>query len=119
MINIKNASRTLTKVEEYLMTISPAITSIKDVPDDTKITVDATLEFEDVKEETGEVVEILSIITPDKEVYSCQSATFKRNLADIRAIMGDNPFTIIKVSGQTKSGRPYINCILDVDSIKE
>lgn len=117
MINIKEMSREFDKVEQYLMTVSPAMVSMKDVEDATKITVAGTLLFEDTKEQTGETVEVLSIITPDKQVYSCQSATFKRSLKDIANIMDGQEFTIIKTSGKTKAGRDYIDCQLDIASI--
>lgn len=117
MINIKTMSREFTDVEKYLMTISPAITSMKDVADGTPITVAGVLYFEDVKENTGEAVEVMSIITPDNEVYSCQSATFKRSVNDIATIMGDKRFTIIKTSGKTKAGRDFINCVLDTSKL--
>ena len=118
MIKIKEASRELTEVEQYLMTISPAIKSMKDVADGTHIQVSATLIFIDVKEATGEESEILSILTPDNKVYSCQSATFKRSIKDIANIMRGKEFTVIKTSGKTKAGRDYINCLLDVESLK-
>ena len=117
MINIKEMSREFDKVEQYLMTVSPAMVSMKDVADGTKITVSGTLMFEDTKENTGDTVEVLSIITPDKQVYSCQSATFKRSLKDIANIMDGQEFTIIKTSGKTKAGRDYIDCQLDIASI--
>lgn len=118
MINIKETSREFNEVEEYLMTIAPSIVSAKDIEDGTKITVDGILTFEDVKENTGEVVEVMSIITPDKQVYSSQSATFKRSVTDISRIMKGKPFTVVKTSGKTKAGRDFINCILDVDSVR-
>lgn len=118
MIKIKEASRELTEVEQYLMTISPSIESMKDVPDGTHIPVLATLHFIDVKEDTGEESEILSILTPDNKVYSCQSATFKRSIKDISAIMHGKEFTVIKTSGKTKAGRDYINCVLDLETLK-
>ena len=117
MITIKETSRDFTELELYLMTIAPSIVSMKDVEDGTKINVDGFLTFEDVKENTGEVVEVLSVITPEKEVYSCQSATFKRSVKDIANIM-KGAFTIIKQSGKTKAGRDYINCVLDIESIR-
>lgn len=116
MINIIS-NQEYNEIEKYLMTISPAIESIKNLPDGEKITVKKYMIFEDVKENTGETVEILSILTPDNEVYSAQSATLKRSFNDIVNIMGDKPFTIIKISGKTKSNRDFINCILDVESI--
>ena len=118
MIKIKEASRELTEVEQYLMTISPAIESMKDVADGTHISVSATLNFIDVKEATGEESEILSILTPDNKVYSCQSASFKRSIKDIATIMHGKEFSVIKTSGKTKAGRDYINCLLDVESLK-
>lgn len=118
MITIKAVSRDFTSLEKYLMTTSPDITSMKDVVDGEKITVDGYLTFDDVKEKTGEVVEVLSIITPEKKVYSCQSATFKRSISDIHGVMETTPFTVIKISGKTKAGRDFINCVLDVESIR-
>lgn len=117
MITIKKTSREFTSVEKYLMTSSPNITSMKNLADGDKIVVDGFLTFDDVKDKTGEIIEVLSVITPEKKVYSCQSATFKRSIADINEVMETTPFTIIKISGKTKAGRDFINCVLDVESI--
>lgn len=116
MINIKEMSREFTEVEQYLMTISPAIKSMKDVEDGTSISVSGVLIFEDIKED-GEVVEVMSIITPDNQVYSCQSATFKRAINDISNIMHGKQFSVIKTSGKTKAGRDFINCVLDTSKL--
>lgn len=116
MISLKEMSRDFNKRELYLMTISPSITSVKDLPDGTKITVAGTLKFEDVKDD-GEVVNVLSIITPDNKVYTCQSATFKRSILDIAGIMDGEPFTVIKTSGKTRAGRDFVNCVLDTESV--
>lgn len=116
MINILTEQE-YTEIEKYLMTVSPSIESMKNLPDGEKIPVKKYMMFEDVKEKTGEVVEILSILTPDNKVYGAQSATVKRSFADIVSIMSGKTFTIIKTSGKTKAGRDFINCILDVTSI--
>lgn len=120
MITIKETSRDFNEVEQYLMTLSSDITSMKDVEDGTSIEVAGTLIFTDLKEtgtDAGKEVEILSIITPDNKVYSCQSATFKRSITDISKIMHGNGFSIIKKSGTTKAGRPYIDCALDITKL--
>lgn len=117
MVEIKTTSREFTEVEVYLMTIAPSITSVKDIEDGTHITVDGILEFTDIKENTGEAVEVMSIITPEKQVYSCQSSTFKRSIRDISNIMKGKAFTAIKTSGKTKAGRDFINCVLDTTSL--
>lgn len=118
MVEIKQCSREFSDVDKYLMTIAPSIISMKDVPDGTHITIDGILTFEDTKETTGEIADILSVITPEKKVYSCQSTTFKRSIRDISIIMKNKQFTIIKTSGKTKAGRDFINCELDVESLK-
>ena len=111
MVEIKEMSREFTKVEKYLMTTAPDIEPLKNIADDESIPVDGFLIFDDIKD-NGDTQEIVSIITPDKKVYSGQSATFKQSLKDIESVM--EKFSIIKISGKTKVGRDYINCILDV-----
>lgn len=116
-ITINSQSKDFTEVEHYLMTLDRGIQSLKDVDDNTHISVAGYLTFTDEKD-NGDSVDILSIITPDNEVFSCQSATFKRSFGNIANIMHDKAFSIIKVSGITKAGRPYIDCALDVKSVK-
>lgn len=116
-ITINTQSKDFTEVEQYLMTLDRGIKSLKDVEDNTSISVAGYLTFTDEKE-NGDNVDILSIITPDNEVFSCQSDTFKRSFDNITNIMHGKQFAIIKVSGTTKSGRSYINCALDVNSVK-
>lgn len=111
-ITITTKSREFTKAEEYLMTIAPNIKSLKDVEDNTSIPVDGWLEY--IEEKDGKVVEIMAILTTDKEVYGFQSATAKRSLKDIDAIMEGGRYNVIKVSGKTKAGRDYVNFILDI-----
>ena len=113
---IIKTSREFTNVEKYLMTMNPSIVSIKDVADGTSIDVDGYLIFEDEKED-GDTSTICSIITKAKEVYSAQSKTFRDSLEAIAEIMGDVPFSIVKISGTTKAGRPYVNCTLDVGKL--
>ena len=98
------------------MTGSPNITSMKDVADGTSIPVASWLTYEDTKQD-GTIETVTSIITPDKQVYAFQSDTFHRSLMDIDEIMEDDLYSIIKTSGTTKAGRPYINCYLDVNSV--
>lgn len=117
MIKITDRSKELTKIQEYLMTASPAIEVIKNVPDGTSIPVAAWITFQDIKD-TGEVTDLFSIITPDNHAYCCQSSTFIDYFVDIAGLMGDEPFAIVKRSGKTKAGRDFVYCELDLDSIK-
>lgn len=116
MVEIKEMSREFTKVERYIMTTAPDIEPLKNITDGASIPIDGYLIFNDVKED-GEIQEIVSIITPDKKVYSGQSATFRKSLKDIENVMEGEKFSIIKISGKTKAGRDYINCTLDVSNL--
>lgn len=116
-ITITNTSRELTEVEQYLMTIDSGITSMKDVADGTSISVDAYIEYKDTKND-GKEAELLSIITVDGKVYSTQSATFKNSLKSIHELMHGKPYAIVKRSGETKAGRPFVDCGLDINSVK-
>lgn len=119
MIEIKETSREFTEVEQYLMTISPAIESVKTIEDGTSIPVNGYMIFDDVDDENGEISTIISIITDDMKVYCAQSKTFTRSFKDIYKIMNGKPFSIIKISGKSKADRDYVNCILDVAKLQK
>lgn len=116
MINVIKGTREFNEVEMYLMTLSPTIVSAKDLEDGTEIEVDGYLIFEDEKA-NGDKTEVMSIITPDLRVVSCQSATFKRSVQDIHSVMHGKPYSIIKTSGETKAGRAFINCELNISKL--
>lgn len=116
MVEIKEMSREFTKVEKYLMTTAPDIEPLKNIADGDSIPVDGYLIFDDIKD-NGETQEIVSIITPEKKVYSGQSTTFRQSLKDIENVMEGEKYSIVKISGKTKAGRDYINCTLDVSNL--
>lgn len=59
----------------------------------------------------GEEVEILSILTTDGRVICAQSNTFKESFLDVWETFG-RECEIKKISGESKSGREYIDCTL-------
>lgn len=113
-MNIIKASRELTAVEKYLMTADQGIISLKDVEDNTHLTVSAYV-FYEKEDHNGYSTELLSIMTPSGEVYCCQSATFKKSFEEIAELYPNSEFTVIKISGKTKSNRDYINCRLKLN----
>lgn len=115
MIKVTNQTKEFTSIEKYLMTTAPTIKTVKTLEDGGVINVAGYIEFVDEKED-GTTVEIMSIITTDKAVYSTQSVTFKRSIKDIEAIM-QFPFPVKKISGQSKAGRKFVDCVLDIDSL--
>lgn len=117
MITITNTSKEYSPVERYLMTVAPNIKTAKTLVDGDVINVAGYLEFVDEKED-GSTAELMSIITTDNEVYSTQSATFKRSIKDIEtAMQGCFPFPVMKISGESKAGRKFVDCVLDIESL--
>lgn len=115
MITITNTAKEFTAIEKYLMTKAPTIKTVKTLQDGDVINVAGYLEFVDEKDD-GTTAELMSIITTDNAVYSTQSVTFKRSIKDIEAIM-PFPFPVKKISGQSKAGRNFVDCVLDIDSL--
>lgn len=115
MITITNTTKEFTAIEKYLMTTAPTIKTVKTLQDGDVINVAGYLEFVDEKED-GTTAELMSIITTDNAVYSTQSVTFKRSIKDIETIM-QFPFPVKKISGQSKAGRNFVDCVLDIDSL--
>ena len=115
MITITNTTKEFTPIEKYLMTTAPTIKTVKTLQDGDVINVAGYLEFIDEKDD-GTTAELMSIITTDNAVFSTQSVTFKRSIKDIEAIM-KFPFPVKKISGQSKAGRNFVDCVLDIDSL--
>lgn len=115
MITITNTTKEFTAIEKYLMTTAPTIKTVKTLQDGDVINVAGYLEFIDEKDD-GTTAELMSLITTDNAVYSTQSATFKGSIKDIETIM-QFPFPVKKISGQSKAGRKFVDCVLDIDSL--
>lgn len=115
MIKVTNQTKEFTGIEKYLMTTAPTIKTVKTLQDGDVINVAGYIEFIDEKED-GTTAELMSIITTDKAVYSTQSVTFKRSIKNIETVM-QFPFPVKKISGQSKAGRNYVDCVLDIDSL--
>lgn len=115
MITITNTTKEFTPVEKYLLTVAPTIKTVKTLNDGDVINVAGYLEFVDEKDD-GTTAELMSIITTDNAVYSTQSVTFKRSIKDIETIM-QFPFPVKKISGQSKAGRNFVDCVLDIASL--
>lgn len=115
MIKVTNQTKEFTGIEKYLMTTAPTIKTVKTLQDGDVINVAGYIEFIDEKED-GTTAELMSIITTDKTVYSTQSVTFKRSIKNIETVI-QFPFPVKKISGQSKAGRNYVDCVLDIESL--
>ena len=118
-MKILQTSRDFSAKEIYNMTQDKAVISVKNVPTNSILHVNGYVIFED-EDKDGNPTEILSLIglneNGQNEVWACQSATFKRSFEDIVGIIVqsgmrvDDGVDIQKLDGESKSGRPYVDC---------
>lgn len=90
--------------------MSQQTTQIKDLEDGTEINIDYWALFTDDSKETES--EVLTIVDKNGVVYATISDTFKKNFFRMVEIFDDEEFAIVKISGETKNGRDFVNCDL-------
>lgn len=114
-MTITKQGKEFSKVELYLMTADKGIKSVKNIEDGTTLQVIGYLEYDDVNAK-GEESHLLSIMGEREdgrqEVWCCQSQTFKDSFYEIANLFGEDHFGITKISGVSKSDRPYVDCKL-------
>ena len=112
MKNVKNKSRELNNQELYLLTMSPKADSVKNHVGE-RIEVSAWVVYEDVDKKSGEVHDVLSVLTPDNEVFSSISPTFQSDFLDMAELF-HNEFAFEVISGKSKAGREFVTCALAI-----
>lgn len=112
MKNITKKSRELNNQELYLLTMSPKADSMKNHVGE-RIDVSAWAVFEDTDKKTGEVHDVLSVLTPDNEVFSSISPTFQNDFFDMAELFHSD-FAFEVISGESKAGRQFVTCALAI-----
>ena len=69
--------------------------------------------YEDVDKKTGEVHEVLSVLTPDNETVSTVSETFRNDFMAMAELF-DNDFSFEVISGKSNAGREFVTCALAI-----
>ena len=112
MKNIIEKSRELTNQELYMLTMSPKADSVKNHVGE-RVEVSAWLLFEDTDKKTGDVHSILSVLTPENEVFFTISPTFQADFMDMAELF-KNDFAFEIISGKSKAGREFLTCALAI-----
>ena len=112
MKNIINKSRELSNQELYLLTMSPKADSVKNHVGE-RVDVSAWLLYEDTDKKSGEVHTILSVLTPDNEVFATISPTFQSDFLDMAELF-HNDFAFEVISGKSNAGREFVTCALAI-----
>lgn len=115
MKEIIEKTREFTRKELYQLTMSPEQVLLKNIKDGTVISAKDYIMYKDTKE-NGEETELLSFFGAadggDVEVYVTQSKTFKRSFKDIFDLCDGDAFEVKKITGQSKNGRQYVDCVM-------
>ena len=111
-MKIINSSENLTPKEIYSLTMSPKTQKMKDAIG-SRIEIGAWASYEDVNKKTGEILEVLAIMTPEGEIFATNSPTFKKDFFQMQELfqnMGETVHAISVISGTSKAGREFISC---------
>lgn len=107
----------INEYDEYNLLESPAIVSLKNIPNRSIICVGLWIDYI-TKDKDGNEIECISIQDANTgETYSGQSATFRESFSHIvNRVKSMNPvpenFFIEVLHNTSKSGREFINCAL-------
>ncbi len=96
----------------YKMMKSPDVKKMSDA-EGSLLEVTAWIAYNDIDSRTGEVREILTILTADGEMFGTVSGVFQREFKDITKFFGDDVGTIKVISGKSKAGRNFITCSVE------
>lgn len=111
-MNIIRKSGELSNAQIYFLTQAAGSKPMRTAVG-SELEVDSWVIYED-EDSNGELHTIVSILTPEREIFATNSQTFLRDfskIADIFCGEGGEGISRIKViSGKTKSNREYVTC---------
>ena len=98
------------KATIYNLTMSPKMRQMRTLKG-SRLEVAAWCIYEDVNAKTGELQPILSIQTPEGEVFGTNSATMQADWLRMVDVFGADGISAVDIiSGTSKAGREYITC---------
>ena len=106
---IKTFPEQLSNRQLYDLTMSPKTQKMSSAKG-SLIEIEAFCRYLDADKD-GEAREVLSILTPDGEIFATNSATFMDDFDRMCDLFGPASVTAIEViSGTSKAGREFITC---------
>ena len=111
-MEIIKTSKALTAQETYFLTMAPSVQKMKDAVSQ-EIELVAWCVYRDVNSKKEEQT-ILSILTPENEVFATNSPTFIDDFQKMHDLFLDCGETVKKIkviSGVSKSDREFITCV--------
>lgn len=110
----------LSKKDIYKMTMNDNIASFKDIVDGEMVENIVAVVFYDDEKESGEIAELVSVVTKAGDIYAGNSSIINRKLNEILELFAvdsekgifEEPFTILKMSGESKNKRKFTTITL-------
>lgn len=124
MVRINRVTKTkegkeLSKRDIYKMTMNDNIPSFKDIEDGDMIEDIIAVVFYEDEKDSGEINELVSVLTATGNVYAGNSSIISRKLNEILELFNINedgiyeePFTVLKMSGESKNKRKFATITL-------
>lgn len=106
---IRNYPETLTNVQIYKLTMDSKGGKMSDAAGQI-LDIAAWALYEDADTKTGEMREVLSILTVQGDVVSTISATFKKDFLKMVDVFGEELKKIEVITGVSKNNRTYVTC---------
>jgi hypothetical protein len=111
-MNIIETSKDLTAKDKYFLTMAPSVQKMKDQVSQ-RIEVSKWCIYEDTNSK-GELQKILSIATPENEIFATNSKTFMddfKRMVEVFALDNIDVTAIEVISGKSKADREFITCV--------
>lgn len=111
---LKIYPETLTARERFMLTSAPNMKKMQSA-ENSILEVAAYALFTDVNRKDGTINEVLSVLTPDGEIFASISPTFKEDffrIVEFFSNAGETIPNITVVSGKSKNGRSFISCTI-------
>lgn len=111
---LKIYPETLTTRERFLLTAAPNMRKMQTAADSV-LEVAAYALYTDVNRKDGTINEVLSVLTPEGEIFATISPTFKEDffrIVEFFGIAGETIPPVKVLSGESKNGRPFISCTI-------
>ena len=111
-MEIINASKNLNTVQTYRLTRSPKTQKLSECVGQ-RLEVDAWCVYQDADKRTGEVKKVLTLSTPEGEVFGTNSPTFIESFLDMWEMFenaGEPVHAVNVLNGISKAGREFIMC---------
>jgi hypothetical protein len=105
-------SKELSAKEKYFLTMAPSVQKMKDAVSQ-EIEVAAWCKYTD-KNSKDEEQTILSIMTPENEVFATNSPTFIEDFEKMNTMFSESGETVKRIqviSGKSKADREFITCV--------